>query len=40
MLFLADHGDRMVAHDRRGHCRSSQTERATTWTTWVALSFQ
>src|SRR5260370_3026066 len=25
MLFLADHGYRCIAHDRRGHGRSSQT---------------
>ncbi len=25
MLFLADHGFRVIAHDRRGHGRSSQT---------------
>ncbi|WP_158854283.1 alpha/beta fold hydrolase, partial [Saccharothrix deserti] len=25
MLFLADHGYRVIAHDRRGHGRSTQT---------------
>jgi non-heme chloroperoxidase len=25
MLFFLAHGYRVVAHDRRGHCRSSQT---------------
>jgi non-heme chloroperoxidase len=37
MLFLADNGFRVVAHDRRGHGRpsqpASQPGQATTWTT-------
>lgn len=32
MLFLAMHGYRVVAHDRRGHGLSSQPWTATTWT--------
>src|ERR1019366_6274217 len=32
MLFLATHGYRCIAHDRRGHGRSSQPGTATTWT--------
>ena len=33
MLFFLAHGYRVVAHDRRGHGRSSQTALGTTWTT-------
>ena len=32
MLFLAQQGFRVVAHDRRGHGRSSRPLRRTTWT--------
>ena len=32
MLFLASRGFRCIAHDRRGHGRSGQPWRATTWT--------
>jgi hypothetical protein len=31
MLFLGQHGYRVIAHDRRGHGRSGQTGTATTW---------
>ena len=31
MLFFLAEGYRVVAHDRRGHGRSSQAETATTW---------
>ena len=38
MLFFLGHGYRVIAHDRRGHGRSTQTAPATTWiimpTTW------
>ena len=38
MLFFLNHGFRVVAHDRRGHGRSTQTAEAMTWitmqTTW------
>jgi non-heme chloroperoxidase len=32
MLFFLSHGYRVIAHDRRGHGRSDQTDAATTWT--------
>ena len=32
MMFFLQQGYRVVAHDRRGHGRSSQTSRDTTWT--------
>jgi non-heme chloroperoxidase len=32
MLFLLANGYRVVAHDRRGHGRSSQVDTAMTWT--------
>jgi non-heme chloroperoxidase len=32
MLFLASNGYRCIAHDRRGHGRSSQLWNGTTWT--------
>jgi non-heme chloroperoxidase len=32
LLFFIDKGFRVVAHDRRGHGRSSQTNEATRWT--------
>ncbi len=32
MLFFLKQGYRVIAHDRRGHGRSTQTARATTWT--------
>ena len=38
MMFFLLHGYRVIAHDRRGHGRSTQTSEATTWittpTTW------
>ena len=33
MLFFVENGYRVIAHDRRGHGRSSQIGTATTWTT-------
>ena len=33
MLFFLNHGYRVIAHDRRGHGRSSQPAMVTTWTT-------
>jgi non-heme chloroperoxidase len=33
MMFFLANGYRVVAHDRRGHGRSSQSPKATTWTT-------
>ena len=33
MLYFVAKGYRVVAHDRRGHGRSSQVSEATTWTT-------
>jgi non-heme chloroperoxidase len=33
MLFFLNHGYRVIAHDRRGHGRSTQPAKATTWTT-------
>ena len=33
MLFFLQHGYRVIAHDRRGHGRSTQTATGTTWTT-------
>ncbi len=33
LFFLARHGYRAIAHDRRGHGRSSQRAWGTTWTT-------
>ena len=33
MLFFLRNGYRVIAHDRRGHGRSSQTGEVTTWTT-------
>jgi non-heme chloroperoxidase len=33
MLFFLAHGYRVVAHDRRGHGRSTQTSSAMTWIT-------
>ena len=42
MLFLASHGYRCIAHDRRGHGRSTSPGTATTWTptptTWRSWS--
>ena len=38
MMFFLSHGYRVIAHDRRGHGRSSQPATGTTWittpTTW------
>ena len=38
MMFFLNHGYRVIAHDRRGHGRSSQVATAMTWittpTTW------
>jgi alpha-beta hydrolase superfamily lysophospholipase len=31
-VFLVAHGYRAIAHDRRGHGRSSQPSNVTTWT--------
>jgi pimeloyl-ACP methyl ester carboxylesterase len=31
MLFFLNHGFRVIAHDRRGHGRSSQVADGTTW---------
>jgi non-heme chloroperoxidase len=31
MIFLGERGYNVIAHDRRGHGRSSQTWGATTW---------
>ena len=33
MLFFVEKGYRVIAHDRRGHGRSSQVSEVTTWTT-------
>ena len=33
MLFFLQHGYRVIAHDRRGHGRSSRCGRGTTWIT-------
>ena len=33
MMFFLTKGYRVIAHDRRGHGRSTQTATATTWTT-------
>ena len=33
MMFFLLHGYRVIAHDRRGHGRSTQTATVTTWTT-------
>ena len=33
MMFFLQHGYRVIAHDRRGHGRSTQIATATTWTT-------
>ena len=33
MLFFLNKGFRVIAHDRRGHGRSSQWQMATTWIT-------
>ena len=38
MMFLAQHGFRVVAHDRRGHGRSSQAGPETTWTGMPTIS--
>ena len=38
MLFFLQHGYRVIAHDRRGHGRSSQTGTATTWITMRQIS--
>jgi non-heme chloroperoxidase len=38
MMFLADKGYRVIAHDRRGHGRSSQPGTATTWTPTPTIS--
>jgi len=32
MMFFLSHGYRVIAHDRRGHGRSAQEDRATRWT--------
>jgi pimeloyl-ACP methyl ester carboxylesterase len=44
MLFFLKRGNRVIAHDRRGHGRSSQVPTATTsitmrteWPTWMAF---
>jgi non-heme chloroperoxidase len=41
MLFFLHHGYRVIAHDRRGHGRSTQTADDTIWTTtpttWLPL---
>ena len=34
MTFLADHGYRVIAHDRRGHGRSSQPWSGNDYDTW------
>jgi non-heme chloroperoxidase len=33
MMFFLNHGYRVIAHDRRGHGRSSQPGEGHTWTT-------
>jgi non-heme chloroperoxidase len=38
MFFLASHGYRCIAHDRRGHGRSGSLGRATTWTRMPTIS--
>ncbi len=39
MLFLGQHGYRVIAHDRRGHGRSGQTwNRATIWISMPTIS--
>jgi len=38
MLFFMNHGFRVIAHDRRGHGRSSQVGAATTWITTPTTS--
>ena len=38
MFFLASHGYRCVAHDRRGHGRSSSHGAATIWTPTPTIS--
>jgi len=37
LLFFLEHGYRVIAHDRRGHGRSSQTATVTTWTTMQTI---
>ena len=38
MLFLVQHGYRVIAHDRRGHGRSGNRSPATTWTRMPTIS--
>ena len=38
MMFFLNHGYRVIAHDRRGHGRSSQPPTATTWITMRTTS--
>jgi non-heme chloroperoxidase len=38
MVFLASSGYRCIAHDRRGHGRSSQPWAATRWTPMLTIS--
>ena len=38
MLFLASRGHRAIAHDRRGHGRSTSPGTATTWTATPTIS--
>ena len=38
MMFFLDRGYRVIAHDRRGHGRSTQTVTATTWTPMPPMS--
>ena len=38
MLFFLNHGYRVIAHDRRGHGRSTQTATATTWIIMPTIS--
>lgn len=38
MMFLASRGYRCIAHDRRGHGRSSQPWTATKWTRMPTIS--
>ena len=38
MLFFGERGYRVIAHDRRGHGRSTQTGTATTWIPMPTIS--
>jgi non-heme chloroperoxidase len=37
LLFFLNHGYRVIAHDRRGHGRSTQVADATTWITMPTI---